>query len=319
WEDQQPYVVHNINEGQITTYPYILPDSFPVGKTHNQYYQLNMEADLDEDGETDIVVWYTLGNQQKQPDHYTGGGSRYWATPNDVINNYYIYNKGNITYSGVGHSTPASDSSQKYEAQLFVNTMIAAYRAGIRVPSVRMFDTDRTDAQESNSMVIAYDKNVGANSDIGDAQSSALKDAEGNFLNRFVDTGDDATRLYFQINDPNFVKGTKNIEAKFYIANPSGDDTVTVDGETISVTEVPLTVYSSDFTQTFDATELKSGVRYGIHLPLSQLNDKAEIKLYVSAKTTITNISVSNSKVVQESPIGVAEYTIRKMDLLKLD
>lgn len=42
WNDQQSYKVHSINEGQITRYPYILPDSFTVAKTHNQYYQLDL-------------------------------------------------------------------------------------------------------------------------------------------------------------------------------------------------------------------------------------------------------------------------------------
>jgi len=319
WDDQQRFTVQNINEGQITTYPYILPDHFTVAQTHNQWFQLNMEADLDEDGETDIVVWYTLGNQAGSADDATGGGSRYWVTPNDVVNNYYIYNKGNITYSGVGHSTPANDAESKYEAQLFVNTMIAAYRAGMRVPAVRIYETDKVDSNELDSLVIAYDKNVGLNADSGDAQSSVLKDENGKFLNPFVNEGDDATKLYFQINDPNFVKGTKSIESKFYIDDPAGKDELEIDGVKVKVTEIRPAVYTSDFTSRVDTTDLQSGVRYGFYLPLQNLRTNAEIKLYVTAKTTISNVSVSNSIVKQESPTAITNFTVRKMDLLNLD
>lgn len=52
-----------------------------------------MEADDDNDGQSDIVVWYCLS------------GGNYNYSENDVVNNYYIYNKGNITYSGAGHAS----------------------------------------------------------------------------------------------------------------------------------------------------------------------------------------------------------------------
>lgn len=49
-----------------------------------------------------------------------------------VTSAYYIYNRGNITYSGAGHNTNLTSD----EAQLFVNTMIAAYRAVNNPPFV---------------------------------------------------------------------------------------------------------------------------------------------------------------------------------------
>ena len=61
-----------------------------VAKTHSQYYQLDLEQD-------DIVVWYCIGQ--------SGDSDWCHGIKNDVRNNYYIYNKGNITYSGAGHSS----------------------------------------------------------------------------------------------------------------------------------------------------------------------------------------------------------------------
>ena len=111
------YAVSEENKGQITTYPYNVNtssfggtnDSIAVGHTHYQYQQLNLNA-------ADTVVWYCL-----KGDIYE---------PNDASNNYYIYTKGNVTYSGAGHAYAENVSSKDNpdEAKLFVNTMIAAYR-----------------------------------------------------------------------------------------------------------------------------------------------------------------------------------------------
>lgn len=340
WKDQKEYVVQNINEGQITTYPYILPDGFNVAQTHNQYYQLDMEGDMDNDGETDIVVWYTLGNLYGADGGYEGDGSEYNFTPNDVVNNYYIYNKGNVTYSGVGHSKPAQKDSQKYEAQLFVNTMIAAYRAGTRAPRITFYESDKAEAEAILSLPVVYDKNVGKNADVGEAESSVLKRDDGTFKHEFVDSGEQSTKLYFELADENLVRGTKGIKLHFYLEDPLGTQDISVidsDGnpKTIRVSEIPLAVYNSDFSHAYTShvTNISGGIdierdedcmlqtatRYGIELPLSKLKNQGELKLYVSAQTTIYNKTVSNSIVTQQSPEAITEFSVIKMDLLNLD
>lgn len=61
-----------------------------------------------------------------------------WGFPNDAANNYYIYSKGNVFYSGVGHSTVDGDM----EAKLFINTMIAAYRTTYEPPMVEILNEE---------------------------------------------------------------------------------------------------------------------------------------------------------------------------------
>lgn len=319
-DDHQKYIVHNINEGQITMYPYILPDSFRVAQTHNQYYQLDMESDMDQDGETDVVVWYTLGRMADQKDDYMGGGSEYATSPNDVVNNYYIYNRGNITYSGVGHSKPASNKDEIYEAQLFVNTMIAAYRAGVRTPSVKVFETADANSEQLESLAVAYDKNVGKNAENGDAESSILRYEDGTYMNEFIDDGEQATKVYFQIDDPNFVKGNKFINARFFREDSTGNGEITLeDGTAIKVSELQPKIYTADFKTEVAANELKSGVRYGFYLPLSYLKTQSELKIYISAQTRIENVSVTNKIVEQVSNTSFQDFTVVKMDLLNLD
>lgn len=127
-------VVSQVNEGQITTYPFNLNtlgfDNAPasakktisVASTHEQYYQLNLNSD-------DIVVWYCLA------------GEPFDQMPNDVVNSYYIFSKGNITYSGAGHS---GGTVTEEEAKLFINTMIAAYKVALVNPEVSFTDSGGT-------------------------------------------------------------------------------------------------------------------------------------------------------------------------------
>lgn len=94
-----------------------------------------MNSDSDNDGQTDVVVWYTLTGGE-------GNSKAYSLSPRDVRNNYYIYNKGNITYTGMGHNA-TRDMNNAYtedEAKNFLNTIIAAYQAGKRTPEITTLD-----------------------------------------------------------------------------------------------------------------------------------------------------------------------------------
>lgn len=109
--------VARLNEGAVTMYPYAIDENLTVATTHAQYYELDMEDD-------DIVVWYTLS------DDGSGQAGYYECTEKDAGNNYYIYSKNNITYSGAGHSTMNSEM----ELKLFVNTIVKAIAGGNNAP-----------------------------------------------------------------------------------------------------------------------------------------------------------------------------------------
>ena len=107
-------IATQVNDGQITQYPYQISSKelmeinntsykwLEISNTHYQWLQPNMELDRNGDGKNDIVVWYCIsgvaGGNYKDTNIYN-------ITPNDVVNNYYIYTMGNVTYSGAGHST----------------------------------------------------------------------------------------------------------------------------------------------------------------------------------------------------------------------
>ncbi len=132
-----------VNEGQITTYPFEIDEELLVESTHYQWLQPNMELDKDKDGKNDIVVWYTLSDVSSEAHSDNQKTNIYNTNPKDVVNNYYIYNMGNVTYSGAGHTKPETEMEKK----LFVNTMVAAYSSGVKSPRVTVKNSinDNTD------------------------------------------------------------------------------------------------------------------------------------------------------------------------------
>ena len=188
------------NEGQITKYPFnieksVIDDSFMNGRdnlkvstTHLQYYQMNMTAD-------DLIVWYCLGHRSTRTED-----DLYSFVPNDVANQYYIFTRGNITYSGCGHGgapTHWVDPTED-EAKLFVNTMIAAYRAGYSAPEFKFVaSAQQTDNMGIQTVVMPYET-VGqlyeGAAAASDTQENNIDTLEGKINFRFTDTNLDAGR-----------------------------------------------------------------------------------------------------------------------------
>lgn len=127
------------NQGQITTYPYVLGDVMEVAITHCQNYQLDLEQ---EDG-GDVTVWYNLTDAYDSD--VTAGAANdgiYSSRSGDSRNNYYIYTKGNITYTGLGHRNTTLTND---EVKLFVNTMISSYRDVPDVPYAKVTNDEATE------------------------------------------------------------------------------------------------------------------------------------------------------------------------------
>ena len=182
--------VKKLNKGQLTQYPYNIEDTISVATTHAQYYQLNME-------DPEIVVWYTLsGGNNSYP--------LYDLSPKDASNNYYIYNKGNITYSGVGHSTVGGS---EMEVKLFINTMIAAYKSTIQKPAVEILNQaafnpnqkkytiylDSTIDTKTTVAFIPWDYNflsqyLGVNVALPNGTKFVIRDESGNIMTTTFDS-----------------------------------------------------------------------------------------------------------------------------------
>ncbi|HBV89024.1 MAG TPA: hypothetical protein DEF42_20830 [Desulfosporosinus sp.] len=108
---------HKINDNLVTQFPFPLGD-ITVSATHFQYFQLDLE-------DKSVVPVYTLTN---------AGSSSIYNHPGDGRNDYYTYTKGNITFSGTGHSTVNSLEEKK----MFVNTIIKASRGANHAPTLEV-------------------------------------------------------------------------------------------------------------------------------------------------------------------------------------
>ncbi|MCR4691511.1 MAG: DUF5057 domain-containing protein [Lachnospiraceae bacterium] len=225
------YNISKLNDGQITNFPYVLPEKFMVSKTHTQYFELDMDADDDNDGESDTVVWYTFadnaGTQSYDPFRHDEAGVK----PADA---FFIYNKGNVTYTGAGHSNLLSPGNE-YEAQLFVNTLFAAYKSKYVSPRTKFYETPDLNAAAISNLPIPYDGNV-TKPEAGAAgvDSSILREADDSaYRYKFVDpnanaaTEPDGTKMYFRLNDTNFVRGSKTMSVKAYLQTSNMDKMVT--------------------------------------------------------------------------------------------
>ncbi len=260
-------LVTQVNEGQITEYPYRLQDEFQVTTTHGQYYQLDFTADDDRDGQSDLVVWYCLGGRRDGSGNYQD--TIYSMSPNDVSNNYYIYNKGNITYTGMGHA--AGDAPYAVEeAKLFINTMIASYSAGIKNPSITILENGSRDAAPID---VTY----------------RYQDEENNLT--YEKYEGDYEKVYFTVEDVNFVNGTRRIAVNAYYEADDGNITINIRGEDKRLTALAPEIYNAADNVKADAGNLASGGVYYILIPKElireDLTHAGRFQLYLEAQSII--------------------------------
>lgn len=304
-----------VNEGQITQYPYLISKdeikeinqqkSLKVSSTHYQWLQPNMELDRDGDGRSDIVVWYCLSDIY---DSNVQSTNIYSICPNDVVNNYYIYTMGNVTYSGAGHSRPDEGAEMK----LFVNTIIAAYNAGVSAPRISFRDDNGYDME---SIYVISDP----------ANNTILKAADqGNI--RSTEAGD-VVSVKFVAEDANILSGNPQICVEFYRSAGTAADAKTVDGITEKV--VPLNVSSVKDTSG-NAVAVQNGhyvvgnnLTYTVTYPLSEMglfnadsgivrSDAEAMNVYVRVYTMFENGS-------KTTPTNTDSITISAQELFELD
>lgn len=192
--------VSKVNTGAITQYPYTIPENIAVAQTHPQYYQLDMER-------KDIVVWYcldggTTGSTQEQL--YFG------QTKNDVRNNYYIYNVGNVTYSGMGHmdgNTPNALALEDLEIELFINTFVAAYRAPAEGVGIRVVNDDATSRYNGDQFLCVDVDSANAAESIGidvvDTYRLMTGNANTGYTEVATPVAQKSKRVYFKLKDSN--------------------------------------------------------------------------------------------------------------------
>lgn len=129
------------NDSSITQYPYELGAAIKVSTSSYPWYPT---IDYDRTSATPLTGWFCLSDSRSPvvraagltgetaDNKYTG---IYSSSPNDMKNNYYLFNRGKIYYSSI-RLDQADATGNDDEMKLFVNTIIACYRTSGRVISI---------------------------------------------------------------------------------------------------------------------------------------------------------------------------------------
>ena len=318
--------IEKVNDGQITNYPYQISEMPIVKSTHQQYYTLDLNADSDQDQETDVVVWYNLS------------GDGYNSAPGDVKNNYYIYSKGNVIYTGMGHAAtgrsadaaPYANAVTLEEAKLFINTMVAAYNAGQRNPEII---TSSRSGIATDVVYNYYDSLI--------TESGAYLD----YAN--VTEKEDKAEVFYRVDDLNITQGTKKVELHYYMEVEeaaaqalSGTYHVLKASELPdSGSDMPADLYLVEVTgylapYTYDeagqrvsadggAVYVKPGESYQLEIPLKYFEADGHgyrSSFYIGGRTIMTNPSIiDGSQVVSATPYVYAQLQCVNVELFDLD
>lgn len=276
-------VATKVNDGAITQYPYSMGDRLTVGETHGQYYQLALEQDKDingqSDGKNDVVVWYCLASDNNASSIYKG-------YPNDVRNNYYFYSKGNVIYTGAGHSAVNGDQ----EIQLFVNAIVAAANVTAVQPEISFVKTLNPAAETETARYYMTDQ-------------SNWTQEEANTLEKDME-------FYFNVKDYNMVSAELSDEdlskqqmaLEFYIEDENGSEVKVSGNQTRKLTDITsqigqLTEYGTGNTIGVTGGQfiLSHNNAYGFTVPdieqyLRKQQDssyKENCKIYVKVSSTV--------------------------------
>ena len=232
----ETYKVQSVNEGQITKYPYAIPKTLDVAQTHTQNYQLDLE--YDEEG--DVLIWYNLA-----------GGRMYQGRNQDCRNNYYIYTKGNITYTGVGHSGGLTENEKK----LFVNTMVASYRSSASDPYITITNQDAVRNGKTTTIYLEDRGDGGNNIDINYRINDDTTNSKINrkYLVHIYKDGDwqgmieDAEKAKdYKIENVSYSEVKANGQVQYQILlvssyiNDQGVEVLTSDIQTVNVVLMPM-------------------------------------------------------------------------------
>lgn len=315
-------LVTKTNEGQITQYPYKIGDwsnhntvfddtKLKVAKTHGQYYQLNME-------DPEVTVWYCLADGK---DRGNGKSDTYGVSPNDASNNYYIYSKDNIFYSGVGHSKVESDM----EAKLFINTMIGAYRVSYEPPIVEVLNPEAEITDTKNlSYTMTYNQEYDGDTTeilsqkaVDTANEGVGSDADSDMVKVWfspVELNAISTRLSFSIYYTDGNSGEKHYVTTIYHVNE--DDKV----DTLTTNESRNWVYADEKNAQGDyiTDNINSMDEYYFYYPKAYLSENWKDKdgnVHANARRNIT-FEIKNNKIKET---GYTKLNMQTQALFLLD
>lgn len=276
-------MIHITNRGQITNYPYKLLDEFKVANTHPQNYQLDLEPEKG----GDVNVWYNLT------------GNSFNGRKQDSRNNFFIYNKGNITYTGSGHTSDAVLGDE--EVKLFVNTMISAYRVPEEKPVIQIENADTTGKNGVSYLYLDYDEDIAT-------QSGKEQAVDGNVITK---NGEKYVKVKFRITDTQKSNGGK--EKKHYLLLYKDGEKDSIKNVLIEGEDNTELLYSGSKGYIVNPTE--DGKVYTMFVPYKDVVAGGSVSFRLSTYAQFD----AGGTTVKKTPTASANVTILCMPLFNLD
>jgi hypothetical protein len=149
------------NEGAITRYPYQIENAIKIAPNSYSPYAT---TDFGASPNSKLIGWYCLSDTKSPVVQETGISAKgtsdelykgvYSTSPNDVKNNYYLFSNGLCYYSGIRFAT-ADVPGNGEEIKLFINTVVAAYKAAGRAfsPVITIINPEPEIGAESGQFI----------------------------------------------------------------------------------------------------------------------------------------------------------------------
>lgn len=138
-----------LNEGVVGRYPFEIKnadqDKITVEENHAAYYQLDLERKKEKETEDNVAVWFTLAGTDSNIQEQKVKSAYFEDTDGDAGNNYYLYSKANIYYTGynlpdINLEKEDLSPAQEAEMKLFINTIYAALNTKV-TETKNLYDT----------------------------------------------------------------------------------------------------------------------------------------------------------------------------------
>lgn len=152
-----------VNKGGVTMFPFAISEELLISPTHAQTLALDME-------DPTVAVWYTLAGTYVNNDKANGltvdeGFARYnsgyyAASPRDGMNNYFLYSKDGVFYTGAGHMRVTGNlKDNNDERRLFINVIVNCVTKGQAGPNLKLYNKcDKDENCEDNYVNPLKDK-----------------------------------------------------------------------------------------------------------------------------------------------------------------
>lgn len=285
-----------INKGQLTMYPYELNDDYRLNNvSYKPMYSLNLVEDDNEDGESDVVVWYTYSNP------WNPNGERCEYHVNDARDMYFMYTKGNITFINMSRNAYSSDLNYM---KLLVNTMIASYEAGNHAPRVRIVDEPYVSGNDIETLYvmpveygeayIPWDNEEEHSAKVNFYVSQAPPEAkiEVRFYCEVENEYDGWGNAEFEINRINW-----HVKQLMYgnVYDPNNSDKRTRNGITDMRNPLTNAVISEDLFHCnstggyWEWFEVKQNTVYQVELPIRIMDGNETKRVFVEARAIMKN------------------------------